>query len=95
MNNFEYLKSFSLEAFAAWLDEYGQFEGSPWLTYFNENYCDKCVPIKCKYTDSEHEVWCSYCEVEKHCRFFPELKEAPNNLEIIKLWLKLSAPEIK
>ena len=95
MNNFEYLKSLSLDELAAWLDKYGQFEESAWMTWFGENYCENCEPIKCQYFDSDHEFLCSYCELEKHCKFFPELKEAPDNLEIIKLWLKLSYNEEK
>ena len=38
------------------------------------------------------DLECAFCELAdetgvKRCRFFPELDDVPNNLEIIKMWL--------
>lgn len=98
MTNFKYLQSMNVDEFAEWLDKNCSFDDSPWLNDFNETYCSKCEPIKCKYADTEEklgfksfsyngEIDCAYCELEPHCRFFPEIEGIPNNLEIIKMWL--------
>ena len=77
MTNFEHLKSMSIEELAEWLDEYGQFDNSPWSTWFSETYCDKCESIKCKYVDAEKtlgfspyifgsysgDLECAFCEL--------------------------------
>ena len=101
MTNFEHLKSMSIEELAEWLDMYGQYDNSPWSTWFSETYCDKCESIKCKYVDAEKtlgftpylfgsysgDLFCAYCELEKKCKFFPDLDNTPDNLETIKMWL--------
>jgi len=101
MTNFESIKQMSIDELAEWLDEYGQFDCSPWSEWFSKKYCANCESVKCKYEDTEKtlgftpyrfgyydgNVECSYCELEKKCRFFPDLKDVPDNLEIIKMWL--------
>lgn len=103
MTNFEHFKSMSIEELAKWLGEYGQFEKSPWATWFSETYCNECESIKCKYEDAEKTLGftsyafgysgldCAYCEVEKKCKFFPNLDDTPDNLETIKMWLNKEA----
>lgn len=101
MTNLEMFKAMSIEELAKWLDEYGHFDDSPWSNWFNENYCSKCEPIKCKYKDAEKtlgfcpylfgsysgDLDCAYCELEHKCKFFPDLEDTPSNLETIKMWL--------
>ena len=95
MSNIEELQSMSLEKFAEWLDEYGQFDNSPWMKWFNEKYCNKCEAIKCEVNQQfgandlfiKQEVECSYCELEKKCRFFTDFNNVPSNIDIIKMWL--------
>lgn len=100
MTNLEYLKSLSLKEFAEWLDEHGQFDGSPWTGWFDKNYCKKCESIKCKIESTnigitplfpEREIDCAYCELEHKCKFFPELKEVPDDKTIIEMWLNKEA----
>ena len=101
MNNFEKLKSMTVSELADWLDKYGQFDGSPWMDWFNEKYCSKCEPIKCTIKDSdkvgikplwiERLIECSYCELEHKCKFFEELEDIPDNKETIKMWLMQEA----
>lgn len=95
-SNFEYIKAMSLEELANWLDKTGQLDSLPWIKWFTGKYCSNCESIKCKYADIEpclssfcnsNELDCAYCELEKKCRFFLELADIPDNLEIIKMWL--------
>ena len=88
MNNWVKLKNMSTEDLAEWLDQYGQFDNSPWITWFDQKYCKNCENIMCKYEDGEREFPCSYCEVYDTCKFFPDLDEVPGNKMIIKMWLE-------
>lgn len=97
MNNFEKIKSMSLEDFADWLYEHGMVDNTPWMNWFNKNYCDKCESIIVKAEDAEsilslkpfydEEYECAYCEVYDHCKFFSD-RESPAVKEIIKMWLE-------
>lgn len=102
MNNFEFIKSLSIDELAEWLDKHGNFDSSPWSDWFAKKYCDNCESIKCKYKYTEKalgfspysyssyggDIECAYCELENKCRFFPDLDETPDNLTTIKMWLK-------
>lgn len=93
----------SKEALAEWLDEHGMFDDSPWMKWFDNNYCQKCESEIIKRADSKlklgfelkyvSQTECSYCEVYKHCRFFPDKKEVPSNKEIIEMWLSLEVKD--
>ena len=88
MNNFEYLKSLTIDELADWLDKYGQFDGAPWSDWFDETYCRKCEPIRCIVPEfRDRKVQCCYCELEEKCKHFPEFEHAPGLKEILKLWL--------
>ena len=97
MTNFEQHQSMTLDELALWLHKHGQFDCSPWMKWFNDNYCDKCEAIECKYEDAEEKlgfkpfyknsIECAYCEWNKKCRFFPDMLDIPDNLDIIKMWL--------
>ena len=98
MTQFENFKNMDIDAFAEWLDEHGAFDGSSWMKWWDENYCKKCDPIKCHYTEVQEKlgfkpfynrsIECAYCELEHKCRFFPDMDELPDNKDIIKMWLK-------
>ena len=103
MNRYEQLNSkpLSLKELALWIDINGHHDESPWLTWFNEKYCDKCEPeivnaencleklgFELLYKNSTE---CSYCEVYKECRFFNG--KNPSTLEIIEMWLKEEVEE--
>ncbi len=97
MTNFEHIKAMSLDELAKWLDTHGQFDSSPWSSWFSETYCDNCETIKCKYVDDNdlldvtppynREIACAFCELENKCRFFPEREDVPDNIATIKMWL--------
>ncbi len=104
MNNFERLKSMSVEELAEWLDQNGIIDNSPWSEHFNNKYCANCESVMCKYEDAEKvlgfkpyflddEVECAYCEVYNKCRFFPEMDEVPDGLEAVKMWLEAEVEE--
>lgn len=94
MTNKDKLSKMSLEELAEWLDKYGDFDCSPWMTWFDTNYCQKCDPeIVAVPTFINSEAECSYCELNHKCRFFPEIKEEPSNFDIIKMWLALESEE--
>ena len=56
MTNFEQIQSASLNELALWIHKHGQFDGSPWVTWFDDNYCSKCEAIECKYEDAEEKL---------------------------------------
>lgn len=102
MTNFAKFKIITIDELADFLDEFGQFDGSPWMEWFGRHYCDKCESIKCKYVEAEEklgispllfsgEVDCAYCELNDHCKFFPHIKGIPDNKEVIKMWLNEEA----
>ena len=101
MNNFEKnFKQMSLEDFAEWLYENVMVDNTPWMNWFDKNYCSKCESIIVKAEDAEvvlglkpfynEEYECTYCEVyEDCCKFFPN--GCPSNKDIIKMWLEVGA----
>ena len=103
MNNFVQLTTKSLTELAEWLDKHGNFDGSPWMTWFNERYCNICPSIILEKDESIKTlgiepffggtVTCGYCEVHNKCRYFPDMEKTPTNTDIIKLWLKEKANE--
>ena len=88
MKQFEKFKNMDINQLSEWIDEYGQFDSSPWMSWFDQKYCKNCEDIMCKYEDGESEFPCSYCEVYDICKFFPDLDEVPDNKMIIKMWLE-------
>lgn len=87
MTIFNEIQSKNIEEFAEWLDKYGAFDGSPWIKWFDKKYCSKCDSIVCHYEESKREFLCSWCELHDGCQFFPKMIEAPDNKQIIKMWL--------
>ena len=97
MTRYEQLTSLPIEQLAQWIDSHGQFDGSPWMDWFDKNYCSKCESIYVTKADSKEKLGfellyninttCAYCEVNKECRFFPR-REQPSLVEIIEMWLK-------
>lgn len=85
---FEKFKLMDIEEFTEWLDEHGRFDNSPWMKWFDKLYCSNCESIMCRYEDSNIEFPCAWCELEHKCKFFPELKESPDNKDMIKMWLQ-------
>lgn len=46
--------------------------------------------IMCHYKENPNrEFPCSYCELEGHCKYFPNMDTVPDNEDIIKVWLMM------
>ena len=90
MTNYECITLMSVDEMAEWIDKYGMFDNSPWMSWFDCRYCKRCPNVMCHYLDSEYEFHCSYCELEGKCKYFPDLDEVPDNKMIIKMWLETS-----
>lgn len=88
MTQFEKFKNMDIDQLTEWMDKHGQFDGSPWMSWFDHKYCKNCECIMCHHVDSEHKFPCSWCELEGKCKYFPDLDETPDNKMIIKIWLK-------
>lgn len=99
MTRFEKFKSMDIDSFVEWIDRHGQFDNSPWASWWDENYCNKCPSETGYILDTEGEMeWrtpCEFawCELHDKCKFFPEMDEEPNSKEIIKLWLESEVEE--
>lgn len=94
MTRFELFKQKDIDELSQWIDLHGQFDGSPWIKWFDKNYCNNCEPIPCHYVDSKNEILCSYCELHNKCKFLEDLlSEPPNNKQLIKMWLETEADE--
>jgi hypothetical protein len=102
MTRYKQLTSKPIEELAKWIDDHGQHDDSPWMTWFYKKYCSKCESEIVKREDSmsklgfellfRNETECSYCEVYDECRFFPN-KKNPGTQEIIEMWLKEAVDE--
>lgn len=90
------------ESLAKWILDFGNHEDSPWMNWFDKNYYQKCEPEIVTREESEAKLGfylsfvdkteCSYCEVYKECRFFPN-KPIPDIEEIIRMWLDQEVEE--
>lgn len=94
MTNFEAIKMKNIDKLAAWLDIYGNSEESPWLKYFNDNYCNKCPSEKVYFQYLKRNIKCSWCELNDKCKFFTNLKKPLNNKQIIRIWLESECDKI-
>ena len=88
MTNYECITLMSVDEMAEWIDKYGMFDNSSWMSWFDQKYCKDCPDVIYKYKDGTKEFPCSYCELNGNCKFFPDLNEVPENKMIIKMWLE-------
>lgn len=90
MTVFEYLTFMDIDGFAKWLDEHGMFDGSPWLTWFDNEHCKKCEPeiSRIPNINGEREVEYGYCELHGKYRYFEDKDKTPDNRDIIRMWLE-------
>lgn len=97
MTNFDKIKSMSIDELAKFIDEHAMYDDTPWMDWWDKNYCDKCEYVTVKFDDQEKvlgfcsyrdNIECAYCEVYNKCRYFPDLEEEPSMQDIIKMWLE-------
>ena len=80
MKKVDEIKSKSFNDFAEWLNDNGN-DDSPWINWFDKTYCKHC---DCVSVNGKDYAW---CEVYNKCRFFPEMEEVPDCLQMTKMWL--------
>ena len=88
MTVFDNFKSKNIDELVEWLNEYGQFDASPWMYWWDKNYCQQCEEDSFYDADRNWETICAYCEYSGKCRFFPDMNEVPSVKQIIKMWLE-------
>ena len=88
MKNVDKIKSKSIDEFAKWLDKYCSFEDSPWVSWWNDKYCNNCPSEIGKFEDSDREVEFAWCELHDKCRFFQDMDCVPNSVQMVKMWLE-------
>lgn len=79
----------NIDEFAEWLDEYIVFDDSPWLKWWDKNYCHQCEPEIV--SDDDYfggKMEYSWCELNDNCKFFKDMAEIPSTKEMIKMWLE-------
>lgn len=83
MTIFDSMKSNNIDEFAEWLCKYASSDCSPWIQYWDNNYCKKCGW-------EEDYIWNGYawCELNGKCKFFKDMDKIPDEKDVIKLWLE-------
>lgn len=85
MTVFDNIKSKNIDELAKWIDEHFDFDYAPYVMWFDEHYCTKCIAEL--YTEDNANK-CAWCELNGKCKFFKELDNIPDNKDIIKMWLE-------
>lgn len=88
MTRFDNFKLMTMDQLVEWLDNNGQFDGSPWMEEFDKKYCNNCEAVMCHYEGSTLKTPFAWCELEGKCKFFPDMDHTPNNKDIIRIWLE-------
>lgn len=93
----------SVNKFADWIDKHCFYDNTPWMDWWDKNYCDKCESIilsadECKELTGIEPLFasnleCAYCEVYHKCKYFPDLEETPSMKDIVKMWLAAESNE--
>ena len=96
MKIFDKFTTSTPEALAKWISDFGNHDNGPWMNWFDKTYCQKCEPEIVTRDESKSKLGfqllykdkteCSYCEVHKECRFFPN-RPTPDIEEMVKMWL--------
>lgn len=91
MTNFEKIKSYSFEELTDFLATIGN-DDAPWYEMFSKKYCANCPveKVRSAYDNYEHEHEACYCELNKKCRYFPDISydEVMSDTFMTKLWLE-------
>lgn len=93
MTVFEKIKAMNIDEFAEWFDKHCSHDTDPCINWWNDTYCSNCKPEIAKYTDSDEddEFACdefAWCELHGKCKFYQDMNETPDTLQMTKLWLE-------
>lgn len=86
MTVYENLLSKSIDELADLIDKYISDDNEPCISWWDENYCNKCESVIRLYNNREEEF--AWCEINNKCKFFPEMDCVPDYKQMIKLWLE-------
>ena len=82
MTVFESIKSKDIDELVKWIDKHTTIDNSPYITWWDNNYCNKCmVEIK----DGHEYGW---CELHNKCKYFQDMDSIPSCEQVIKMWLE-------
>lgn len=88
MTMFNNIKSKNIDELVEWLDKIGAYEDSPWMKYWDKNYCSKCEPEIIDDVDYNREIECYWCELHDKCKYFKHMDDIPSIKQVIKMWLE-------
>lgn len=91
MTNFEYISKLGQkDLISFFIDLINNYDNPPWSKWFTKNYCNKCEVIKGTFNfggKTRESEFC-FCELEKHCKFFPEAENHYSSEDwLINKWL--------
>ena len=88
MTIFELIKSKDVDELVEWFDSYEVSDTTPWVLWWDENFCKKC-DVEYSYVKELNNVCeCAWCELNGKCKFFKEMNGIPDNKQVIKMWLE-------
>ena len=88
MTVFDWINSKNIDEFAEWLYKVGTYDDSPWMQWWNDNYCGKCEPEVIDDVDCNKEFVCAWCELHDKCKYFKDMEDIPTIEQTIKMWLE-------
>lgn len=83
-NNFKMLKSLSLVETIKFLNKVSMDNWTPWVEWFDAEYCSACTEEKLYLTETGEEVVLKICEGEDFC---PILNGELDNKNVLRKWL--------
>lgn len=93
ITHFEEIKTMDIDELSKWIDENGQFDGSPWMKWWNSTYCHNCESVMAFVPYLNRKRECAWCELNGKCKFFPEMDRVPSCKDIVKIWLESEVEE--
>ena len=88
MTVFEKIKAMDIEEFAEWFNKNCSNNEDPCINWWDNNYCSNCEAEIAKYEDSNRDIEFAWCDLHGKCKFFQNMDQAPNALQMTKLWLE-------
>ena len=86
MTVYEDLMSKDIDELADLIDKYTSIDDAPYILWWDENYCNKCESVIALFNNRQEEF--AWCELNNKCKFFPEMGDVPDCIQIIKWWLE-------
>lgn len=88
MTVFEDIKYRNIDEFVEWMDKYCAFDQSPYMDWFDKNYCKKCEPVVVEDPEGYIDLEAAWCELHDKCKYFQNMDDIPTIKETIKMWLE-------